>query len=430
MSTTNSPDTSASFDETSAPEAVAADLAQSESPPAAADGGRSLNARLALLGISGFLIAISWQVVLPVLPVHLSRIGYSATQVGLLVSFLSLAMGIVELEVGRLTQIFGRRLAVCGGLLAHAAAMVVMATARMAGVVGGALITIGAARAVMWVPLQATVASEATHETRGRVFGMFWFVTSVGFLVGPAIGGFVAAQYGGRAAFYLGAAITLATLPFIIATTAPSRPTLQVTASGAGEVLRHPVIFRVCLANHLHYAITAIWSTFLPLYAVTQGLSILNIGEVFAVQGLTYALVQVPVGRLADRLGPDRLVIPALVGRGLIVLLVPLFHTTSTFLLAGAVYGVAGGFVPITFTMLVARIVSREQYTTAMGVYNSSGDLGFFVGPVLGGAAALVGIVGPFLLCAPLGVAAVATGISVLTALRRMGGEMEHASSS
>jgi MFS family permease len=430
MSKSNSPDMSASFEETSAPEAAAPDLVPSGSRPAAADSVRPLNVRLALLGISGFLVAVSWQVVLPILPIHLSRIGFSNAQVGFLVSFLSLAMGIVELEVGRLTQIFGSRRAVCAGLLAHAAAMVAMATARMTGVVAGAMITIGAARAVMWVPLQATVAAEATHETRGRVFGMFWFVTSVGFLVGPAIGGWVAVQYGGLWAFYLGAALTLATLVPVIATTTPGRPSVQVTASGAGEVLRHPVIFRVCLANHLHYAITAIWSTFLPLYAVTQGLTVLTIGEVFAVQGLTYALVQVPVGRLADRLGPGRLVIPALIGRGLIVLLVPLFHATPTFLLAGAVYGIAGGFVPITFTMLVARIVSREQYTTAMGVYNSSGDLGFFVGPVLGGAAALWGITGPFLLCAPLGVAAVATGVSVLAALHRMGDEMDQPSSS
>jgi len=378
-----------------------------------------LDLRTGLLGAAGFLVAISWQVVLPVLPLHLSRIGYSDAQIGVLVSFLSLAMGIAELEVGRVAGMLGQRWALVGGLLANTVAMVWMAVARIWGTVGGALSSIGAARAMMWSPLQAAVADAASEETRGRTFGVFWFLTSLGFLAGPAIGGVVAAHYGDRAVFYLGAAISLATLPVVFAITTPARPTLRLTASAAGEVLRDRVVFRICLANHLHYAITGVWSTFLPLYAVTQGLTVLTVGEVFAIQGLAYALVQIPTGRLADRWGPERLVVPALVGRAVISLLVPVFHTVPVFLVAGAFYGLAGGFVPVTFATLVARRVSREHYTTAMGVYNSSGDLGFFVGPLLGGAAALLGILAPFYLCVPLGVAAIITGLRVVAAVEQ-----------
>lgn len=53
-----------------------------------------------------------------------------------------------------------------------------------------------------------------------------------------------------------------------------------------------------------------------------------------------------------------------------------------------------------------------------MGVYNSSGDLGFFVGPLLGGAAALLGVTAPFLLCAPIGAAAWLSAESAARALR------------
>ncbi len=376
-----------------------------------------MDVRTGLLGAAGFLVAISWQVVLPVLPLHLSRIGYSAAQIGTLVSLLSLAMGIAELEVGRIAEMLGRRWTLLGGLLANTAAMAWMAVARAWGPVGGALSSIGAARAMMWSPLHASVADAASHETRGQAFGVFWSLTSVGFLAGPAIGGAVAARYGDHSVFYLGAAISLGALPVVVAITNPARPTLRVTASAAGEVLRDRGVFRICLANHLHYAITGIWSTFLPLYAATQGLTVLTIGEVFAVQGLAYALVQIPTGRLADRWGPERLVLPALVGRAVLSLLVPLLHTIPAFLLAGALYGLAGGFVPVTFSTLVARRVSREHYTTAMGVYNSSGDLGFFAGPLAGGAAALLGILAPFFLCAPLGAAAIITGLSVVAAV-------------
>jgi hypothetical protein len=67
---------------------------------------------------------------------------------------------------------------------------------------------------------------------------------------------------------------------------------------------------------------------------------------------------------------------------------------------------------------LIARVTTREHYTSAMGVYNSSGDLGFFVGPLLGGAAAFLGIAAPFLLCAPLGAAAWLSAESAVRAVR------------
>jgi hypothetical protein len=54
-----------------------------------------------------------------------------------------------------------------------------------------------------------------------------------------------------------------------------------------------------------------------------------------------------------------------------------------------------------------------------MGVYNSSGDLGFFVGPLLGGAAALFGIWAPFYAALPIGIAAVMIGLRVMIMVER-----------
>ena len=374
--------------------------------------------RLKLFGAAGFLTAISWQFVVPVLPLHLARIGYSAAQVGFLASLLNLAMGIVELEVGRISAAVGRRRTLVGGLALHAVAMVWAAQARAAGAIGAALAAVGTARGSMWSPLMAGVAEEAGAHTRGRTFGTFWSVTSVGFLVGPAIGGFVASRYGDRAAFYLGTAVSLVAIPVVLPITRPGRPEAAAPRVHPAEVLRDPIFLRLFAANHLFYAVSSIWSTFFPLYAAMQGVSVLVIGEIFAVQGLAYALCQVPTGRLADRLGAERLIVPAVVGRAAASLLVPLLHTPAAFVALGAMYGFLGGITPVSFTTLIARITPRERYTSAMGVYNSSGDLGFFIGPLLGGAAALFGLTAPFLLCAPLGAAAWLSARSAALAVR------------
>ena len=95
-------------------------------------------------------------------------------------------------------------------------------------------------------------------------------------------------------------------------------------------------------------------------------------------------------------------------GIGGVVLLVPLLHASSAFFGAAALYGCAFGLIPVTFATLITRLVPPDKYTTAMGVYNSAIDLGLFVGPLLGGAAAAVlGPSAPFFVALPLGLAAV-----------------------
>lgn len=378
-----------------------------------------IDLRVALLGAAGFLVAISWQVVTPVLPVHLSRIGYSAAQIGTLVSLLSLAMGVVELEVGRIVGVLGQRWTLVGGLVVNAAAMVWIVLTRAATGVALGLIGVGVARATMWSPLHAAVAATASEETRGRAFSVFWFLTSVAFLAGPAIGGFVAGQFGVRMAFFLGAAVSLLTLVVIVAITEPRTPTVRAPAAASWQVLKDPIVFRLCLVNHLFYAISGVWSTFIPLYMVHLKLSVVTIGWLFTVQGLTYALVQLPTGRIADRIGPERLILPGVIGRAGIVLLVPFLHGAGPLLVAAAAFGFFGGVIPVTFTMLIARFSSREHYTSAMGVYNSSGDLGFFVGPFLGGVTALLGILAPFFLAVPLGIAGVVAARRGIAAVRQ-----------
>src|SRR5215472_3677106 len=182
-------------------------------------GARRPIPRSLLLGVAGFLAGISWQVVVPVLPLHLAKIGYTPFQVGALVSLLSLAMGLVEMHVGKIVAAAGRRYTLVAGLAAHAACMLAVAQARIAMVVGPALAAVGASRASFWPPLTAAVADAASAERQGQAFGVFWCWTSVSFLIGPVIGGVTAARFGDRAAFYLGAALSLLAVPIAVVVT-------------------------------------------------------------------------------------------------------------------------------------------------------------------------------------------------------------------
>src|SRR6516162_8442444 len=122
--------------------------------------------RSAMLGAVGFCSNVSWQVMLPVLPLHLSHIGYNIAQIGVLISMISLAMGTVELLAGPIAAALGRRGALITGFLANAVGLLLAGTARTFGMVASALAAVGAARGMLVPPLHATVAESSTAATR------------------------------------------------------------------------------------------------------------------------------------------------------------------------------------------------------------------------------------------------------------------------
>ena len=364
-----------------------------------------------LLGAAGFCTNMSWQVILPILPLHLAHLGFDVSQVGLVVGVFSLTMGVVELQAGVIAVAVGRRAALLGALAAHAVCLGVGGWGHARGLVAAAFAAAGATRGVLVPPLHATVADSAPAERRGRAFGVFWLCTSLASLAGPALGGFVASHAGGGAPFTVAALFSLAAIPLLAMWGVPGRAARGAVTVDFAAFLRSPSVTRLGVSMLLCYSLAGIWTTFLPLYAARQGISVVTIGWIFAIQGGAYALMQVPTGRLAA-LGHGRwLAAAGIAVMAGTVLAVPLVRGGSL-LAAGAFFGIGFGIMPVTFAMQFTQRVTPDLYTAALSVYNSAIDLGLFAGPLLGAAVAAAAgtVAAPFLLALPLGFAALAIG--------------------
>lgn len=371
------------------------------------------------LGIAGFCTSISWQVMVPVVPLYLAQLGYSAAAIGLLIGLFSVAMAITELQAGVIAGAIGRRGALLTGYVAHALCLNVTAAVRAPGFVAWSLAAVSAARGIAVPPLHATVADSAGTEARGRAFGAFWLWSSFAALTGPAIGGFVAAHYGYRMPFALASLFSVAALISVAVVARPgprqtsageSRP-LGPSAGSLSALLADPTVARLGISILLCYSIAGIWTTFLPLYAAHRGVPVQTIGLIFALQGGTYAAMQLPTGRLISLERGRWMVLAGIGGMAAVELMVPLAHSGPPLFAAGVLYGAAAGLMPVTFATLVTWRVPAGGYTGAMSVYNSAIDFGLFVGPLLGAAAARFDVAAPFLLALPLGLVAVAMGL-------------------
>ena len=108
---------------------------------------------------------------------------------------------------GRLADRCSKRAIAAAGYLVFAAVYLVFALAPSQGALWAAMACYGLFYALTNPVLRALVAQSAGRQTRGRAFGIFFFVTSVAALLSSVATGELWKHYGPRLPFYLSAAL-------------------------------------------------------------------------------------------------------------------------------------------------------------------------------------------------------------------------------
>jgi len=114
-------------------------------------------------------------------------------------------------------------------------------------------------------------------------------------------------------------------------------------------------------------------SLFLPLIRAELGLTFAEAGSLVAAASVTYALMQIPTGYLADRFGPKRVFLVGFLGASLCVVV---FAQLSALSLLIVIQAVAGVFRALTFApgmLLMSALFSRDRLSTALGMITIGG---------------------------------------------------------
>lgn len=140
--------------------------------------------------------------------------------------------------------------------------------------------------------------------------------------------------------------------------------------------------------------------SFVAPFADARGIA--GVGWYFAVYSLAAVLVRVLGGRVIDRVGPERMLMPSLLVLAVGLALIAGTGRLGILLWAAAIGGIGHGYI---YPSLSALVIARTR-TGAMGrcsgIYTSLYDLGGMAGPYL------LGIVGEFVGYGPVFIAAAA----------------------
>jgi len=355
---------------------------------------RTPKARLTILFLTVFVDLVGFGIVLPLLPFYADRFGASGLVIGLLVMVYSLAQLFMAPLWGRLSDRFGRRPILLVGLLssalsylvfAHAGSLLVLFASRIMAGLGGATVPVA----------QAYIADITPPERRAGNMGLVGAAFGLGFIFGPAIGGWLAPV--SPAAPGLAAAtlcLTNAVLAWFFlpeslsagerARRGKKRQTVQKALRVA---LSSPGVLRLlALSFFFTMAFSAMQPTF-PLFGAARfGLDERTVGYLFAFLGLVSAVVQGGlVRRLVPRFGEVAVIrfsgAPFILG----LVLIAWAPSVGVLLVALALLAIGfGGTLPSVVSLL-SRIAPPELQGGILGLGQSVGAAARVGGPILAG---------------------------------------------
>jgi MFS family permease len=158
------------------------------------------------------------------------------------------------------------------------------------------------------------------------------------------------------------------------------------------------------------------------LYAESQGASLAIIGAMASAYLVSNFLFQYPSGWLADRWGRRPVVICSLLGQAALSLIYLFISNPLLFVVLRFAEGmVAAAFLP-SARALITDAVSAEKRGEAFGIFGAFFNVGFLLGPGLGGLIAGLGYAFPFIGAALFRLVAVILVIAMI----RPGARQQH----
>jgi MFS transporter, DHA1 family, tetracycline resistance protein len=348
---------------------------------------------LIVVFVTVFIDLLGFGIIIPLLPFYAETFGAHAFTIGMLSTSFSLMQFIFAPIWGRVSDRIGRRPIILLGLLGSCLSYLAFGLASTLAALFAARIFAGIAGANI-PTAQAVVADLTTPENRAKGMGMVGAAFGLGFIFGPAIGGFLS-RYGYATPAFFASALSLANFAaawFLLPETL--KPEHRAVARvGRIDALRAAIARpHLPLLLVIGFLVVAAFSAFENTFALfaerTYAFHASTIGYVFAFVGIILVIVQgFLVGRVVKRIGEHHIVPASLAIVAIGLLMIPATRSVAALLVANGVMAVGMGFNNPSLMSLVSRYSAAEDQGGVMGLTQSLNSLARIIGPMWGGFA-------------------------------------------
>lgn len=337
--------------------------------------------------LAGMIFAnIAGQMAYSTLSLYMIELGANVTQVGLVFTLASLVPMVLQIFGGWLSDTVGRlRIMAIGSSIAVFGYLIFAFAPNWQWVLIGLSIEY-VSNSVVGPSFGAYISEQSSEESRGRVFGITSSMYQTVTVIGPALAGFLAYQYGFqwmmRAAF--GFYLTATLLRVWMATQErfkPQRQASKPTFNGFKEQLT--AIFALLIAGGV---LTWIWVTdavsdtsynligqLFPIYLSDIGrLNIGQIGIVNAAVGVAAILAAPLAGALVDKVSERVTMVVGFLLNGLGLFTLLSATSFMGFIAAMGFFGLGSGCLMPAYESLISKVVPESKRGLAFGFFGTS----------------------------------------------------------
>lgn len=318
-------------------------------------------------------------------PGYLRGLGAGEVQIGLLFGLTSIAAVLVRPPIGRSMDTRGRRdVILAGGALNTVVCALYLTVTAIGPWVYAVRIAHGLAEAMLFTALFTYAADCVPAARRTQGLALFGVSGMLPIGLGGVLGDAILARADYAALF--AAAGALAALSLAISLPLFDRPRAggaEDPPAGFGAALRQRSLLPMWWIGAIFATALAGVFAFLKLFVMDTGLA--SVGSFFTAYSAAAIALRVLFGWLPDRVGPKRVLIPAMASLATGFLMLAVADRSLDVQIAGVLCGVGHGFTfPILFGMVVTRARDADR-GSAMAVYTALFDVGVVIGgPVFG----------------------------------------------
>jgi len=377
-----------------------------------------------------FIDITGFGMIIPLLPFYAESFQAGSAALGVLLASFSLMQFIFSPILGRISDNVGRKPVLIISILTSAASFVLFAVADSFFIL--LLSRIVAGLATETAVAQAYIADITSKGERASGIGKVGAAHGAGFIIGPAIGGFLSV-YGFSAPGFAAVFLTLLNLLFVLFFLPESlkkeRSGLlwspKSTSSFFHKLLAaftKPLIGTVLMIFFIVFLSFSAIPVIVPLLGVAFfGFGSVEMSYFFMYIGAVQIILQgAGIGRLTKKFGEEKLIAfgPLLLMEGIV--LMPLIPNIAIFMLSLTMIASGSGIMRTVVPSFISKITPATEQGGTFGVANSVASIATVPGPLIGGSLfEFAGLATPFFASAAMLIVAFGLGCKVFHAWAR-----------
>ena len=350
--------------------------------PVRRTGDRLVTPQFARLLVMVFGSGLSMYLLTSVVPLYLAASGSGGIGAGLSTGAMMLSAVAMELLVPAMLVRFGYRGTLGLGLVLLGAPSLVLVFTSSLPLVLAVCVVRGAGLAILVVGAVALVAEITPAHRRGEGLGVYGIVVGLPAGIGLPLGVYLTNVVGFEVLFVLAAVASLAGLAAL-----PGMPQRSTEAAGEEQHVKVLGGLRgsgLLMPTFVFAAVTVaagISVTFLPLAAHSHAV----VAVALLIQSVTAPAARWLAGRLGDRIGPVKLLAPALVLAALGAASLIFIGSSVAVIVGSAFFGIGFGAAQnLTLATMYDRS-PKSRYGQVSALWNLAYDGGWGVGAILFG---------------------------------------------